>query len=244
MKKAINIILIVILCLIMTSCGEKKAVFAGTDLTPWLEEREGTDVYFTIDTGGAFGIDGIPGPYDIVPLLLEIDIGEKLDYTYEDISQLKNTNGEYMLALENQNAKQRLVMYNFYEDFQVIRINEDNVGVFYRITGAEKLKEYYINKNQYISPEDYARLKKLIDNYIATGEITDRMSGEKVVIPAGSYISDDFRINIYGLKESPSYEVSTYIISGESQMRARIRVLVDSDGNMKIDDFFTYSLYL
>ena len=87
MKKQINVILFVILCVFMTSCGGENAEFMGTDLTPWLEKREGTDVFIAANTGGAFRVDRIPGPYDAVPLLQKITVGEKLDYTYEDIER-------------------------------------------------------------------------------------------------------------------------------------------------------------
>ena len=245
MKKQINIILFIILCLFMTSCGGKNAKFAGIDLTPWLEEREGTDVFLIADTGGAFAVDRIPGPYDAIPFLQKITVGEKMDYTYEDIEALEAVNGDSMLALEDINDKPNLTVFTFYDDFKIMRVNEKGRPVFYSVTGTEELKEYFIKQNQYISPERYSRMKQLINNHIADcGEIKNIRDESSVVFPAGSCISSDFHVTVYGLKEYPSYDISTKITDGEKEVRASIRVLVDEEGNITINSFWVYPLWL
>ena len=158
---------------------------------------------------------------------------------------LEAINGDCMLALEDINASPTLITFTFYDDFKIMRVNEKNKPVFYSVTGTEELKEYFIKQNQYISPERYSRLKQLINDHIADGgEIKNIRDDSSVVFPAGSCISRDFHITVYGLKECPSYDISTKITDGEKEVRASVRVLVDTDESLTINSFWIYPRWL
>lgn len=205
----------------------------GTDLTPWLSQREGTDVWFAVSGRKTTGPDGTQSAYDIIPLLMDITVGQKLEYSDDMDDKLKAVNGEYVVALTDKNSERKLHLLTFYNEFTVMAATDDMKVNYYYITGTEKLKEYFADHNQYITPERYADIISCVNKYIAENEADYPQLNQNMHL-------EDFDVEIYGIKDAPSYHIYGEADDGNEDCDVHIRINADKAGALTVTDFNVY----
>ncbi len=205
----------------------------GTDLTPWLEEKEGTDVWFAVSGRKTTGPDGAQPAYDIIPLLMDITVGQKMEYSDDMDHRLKAVNGEYVVSLTDKNGERKLRLLTFYDDFTVMSTTDDMKLDYYYVIGTEKLKDYFADHNQYITPERYAEIISCANKYIADNALDYPTLNENMQL-------DNFDVEIYGIKDAPSYHIYGKITDSADDCNVHIRINADKTGVLTVTDFYVY----
>lgn len=229
-KKFITLVMSFATVLLFVSCGQKaedKATeeYTRPDLSWWRDNMESSDAYLSI---GNSSHGGIATAEEVFTLMESIEF-------YDETSVKPMGEMDYIchaISLTNPDEDKH-INFTFYDDFSYVAIDERGSKVdqspLYRYSDSEKIKQFFIDKEFYMSPQIYSEIVDKITSLVNGGnqELINSLSqpagkdGSVIFVPTTGkikqvYISTitpynhiDGNIDYYASVEHLIYECGT-----------------------------------